>query len=562
MRGFASDNNAGVHPDILKAINKVNINHTIAYGDDKYTQNAINLIKKNLGNNCEVFFVFNGTAANVLGISSLTHSYHAVICPETAHLHEDECGAPEKFSGCKILTVKTIDGKLTVDLIKKQMKGIGFEHHAQPKIISISQSTELGTVYTINEIKAIAKYAHQNNMYLHMDGARIYNAAVYLNTSLKKIVNDTGVDILSLGGTKNGMMYGEAVVFFNKKFADNFQYIRKQGMQLGSKMRFISAQFEALFTNNLWKKNAAHANKMAQLLAQYISDIPQIKITQKVQSNALFATVPPYYISELQKKYFFYEWDEDASEIRWMTSFDTTEDDITSFIKHIKNTIGVEKEKKCHICENKNLELINDTKKKLNYYLCNNCGYIFIDPAKIPSIEKEKERYLKHNNAQENTGYVEMFENFIETGIEPHNHVIKTALDFGCGTTPVLQGILEKHGIKTDIYDPFFFPEKIYENKTYDLITCTEVFEHLYNPMAIMEMFTNHLNKNGLIAIMTMFHPNDKTEFLNWWYRRDVTHISFFSPHTMEYMASRFGLQILMCSKKNICIIQKPGNSA
>ncbi len=562
MKGFASDNNAGVHPEIISAINEVNIDHTIGYGDDKYTKDAISLIKKNLGKNCEVFFVFNGTAANVLGISAVTNSYQAVICAETAHLYEDECGAPEKFSGCKLLPVKTNDGKLTVDLIKTQMKGIGFEHHVQPKVISISQSTELGTVYSFDEIKTITKFAHQNNLYLHMDGARIYNAAVCLNESLKKITNDAGVDILSLGGTKNGMMYGEAIIFFNKKLTENFQFIRKQGMQLGSKMRFIAAQFNALFANKLWYKNASHANEMAQLLANKIHDIPQVKITQKVESNAVFATVPPYYVSELQHKYFFYEWDENKSEVRWMASFDTTQEDVINFVKHIKDTIGVEEEKKCHICENTNLELFTDKKTNSNYFSCKNCGYIFIDPDKIPTIEKEKERYLKHNNAEENSGYVEMFEEFIEAGIEPHNRGIKTALDFGCGPTPVLQKILESKGIKTDIYDPFFFPEKIYANKKYDLITCTEVFEHLYNPMAIMELFAAHLKNNGIIAIMTMFHPNDKAKFLDWWYKRDETHISFFNHHTLEYMASRFGLKVVMCSRKNICIIEKPGSSS
>lgn len=557
MKGFASDNNAGIHPEVLKAIEKANTGHCVAYGDDPYTESAIKKIKKVFGENIEVYFVFNGTAANVVGISGLINSYHGIICSETSHMFNDECGAPEKFIGGMLLPVRTADGKLTVDLIKSRMKGIDFEHHIQPKIISITQSTELGTVYTIEEIKKIAQFAHQHNLYLHVDGARIYNAAVYLDVGLKEMTVDAGIDILSLGGTKNGLLLGEAIIFFNKTLAGQFKYIRKQSMQLASKMRFISVQFEALFTNNLWKKNAENANKMAKLLADEIKDIPQVKIIQKVQSNAIFASVPPYYISLLQEKYFFYVWDEENSIVRWMTAFDTTEEDVNNFIKHIKETIGYEEERKCKICDNTDLEIISDQKFNKNYYHCHRCGFISLDPSKIPSIEEERERYLLHDNAEENSGYAEMFEDFIKTGIESHHHEIKSALDFGCGPTPVLASILKKKGIETDIYDPFFFPEKVYENKKYDLITCTEVFEHLFNPMAIMEMFTQHLNKNGIIAIMTMFHPNDNKKFLDWWYRRDETHISFFNHHTFEYMASRFGLHILMAARKNICIIAK-----
>jgi threonine aldolase len=339
-RGFASDNNSGVHPEILKAIADANVGHTIAYGDDIYTQRAKAKFYEHFGNDIEIFFVFIGTAANVLGLNAATRSWNSVICAETAHINEDECGAPEKFNGFKLLSVETHNGKLTIESIQKHMKGFDFEHHSQPKIISITQATELGTVYTVDEIKSLADFAHANNMYLHMDGARIANAAVTLNKSFKEFTKDSGVDILSFGGTKNGMMYGEAILFLNKQLGQDFKYVRKQGMQLASKMRFISAQFERYLTDNLWLKNAQHSNKMAQLLASKIKEIPQIKITQNVEANGVFAIVPAEIVPELQKEYFFYEWDEVRSEVRWMASFDTTEEDILNFVELIKKLLS------------------------------------------------------------------------------------------------------------------------------------------------------------------------------------------------------------------------------
>jgi threonine aldolase len=281
-RSFASDNNAGVHPSVLKAIESANSGHVVAYGDDPYTEKAVTEFKKLLGNDIEVFFVFGGTAANVLGIKTATESFNAVICAETAHINIDECGAPEKFTGCKLLTIPTKNGKITVEHIARHIHGIGDQHHVQAKVLSITQATEMGTLYTPKEIKAISDYAHKNNMFLHMDGARISNAVVGLDVDIKDITKNAGVDILSFGGTKDGMMFGEAVVFFNRDLAKNFKFIRKQGMQLASKMRFVSAQFEALFANGLWLENAKHANKMAHLLAEKVKDIPQIKITQEV----------------------------------------------------------------------------------------------------------------------------------------------------------------------------------------------------------------------------------------------------------------------------------------
>ena len=338
-RGFASDNNAGVHPEILSALSAVNEGHVIAYGDDPYTEKAIAEIKKIFGPDVEVFFVFIGTAANVLGLSSLAQSYHAVICPETAHINVDECGAPEKFSGCKLLSCDTPDGKLTVDMVASHMHGIGFEHHVQPRVVSITQASELGTVYSIDEIREIAAYTHERGMLLHMDGARISNAAVSLKSGLYEISGGAGVDVLSFGGTKNGMMYGEAIIFFNRELCKDFKYRRKQGMQLASKMRYIAAQFSAFLENDLWIVNARHANLMAQKLYAAVKDIPGVEITRPVESNAVFAKIPSRIIPALQEEFFFYVWDEDLSEVRWMCSFDTTEADIESFSSLLRSML-------------------------------------------------------------------------------------------------------------------------------------------------------------------------------------------------------------------------------
>ena len=338
-RGFASDNNSGVHPTILNALAQVNNQHALAYGDDAVTQMAEDVFKSFFGADIEVFFVFIGSAANVLGLKAITNSYNAIICADTAHINVDECGAPERFTGAKLLTVSTPNGKLTVDLVKKHAHGFGVQHHSQPKVISISQPTELGTLYSIDEVKALADFAHQNGMLLHMDGARIANAAVALNQPFKAFTKDAGVDVLSFGGTKNGMMYGEAIVFFNKELATDFMYTRKQGLQLASKMRYISAQFIAYLSNNLWAQTAGHANRMAKLLAQKVADIPGITITQSVDVNGVFAIMPAELIPALQKEYFFYEWDESRSEVRWMASWDTTEDDIEQFAATLRKLV-------------------------------------------------------------------------------------------------------------------------------------------------------------------------------------------------------------------------------
>jgi len=340
IRSFASDNNAGAHPKVLQAIAAANEGHVVGYGDDRFTEAAVGKFKEHFGDDIEVFIAFNGTAANCLGLKALTESHHAVICTEGAHIYTDECGAPERFTGCKLIPIAAPDGKLTVESVSHAYHGIGDQHHVQPRVISITQATELGTVYKPNEIRDLARFAHERDMFLHMDGARIANAAVSLGLTLRGATRDLGVDVLSFGGTKNGAMGAEAVVFFNKKFATDFLYVRKQAMQLASKMRFISAQFEALLTNDLWKKNAEHSNRMAALLRDELAAVPQIKIMQPVEANGVFAKLPQHSISKIQEQYFFYVWNEEQSLARWMCSFDTTEEDVKEFSQFVAASVA------------------------------------------------------------------------------------------------------------------------------------------------------------------------------------------------------------------------------
>ncbi|MBE3084808.1 MAG: low specificity L-threonine aldolase [Bacteroidetes bacterium] len=338
-RGFASDNNAGIHPEIIKEIISVNSGHVIGYGSDIYTERALGIFKEQFGSSTETFFVFTGTAANVLSLSGITRSWNSVITASTAHLEQDECGAPEKFTGCKVLTVDSPDGKVNVELIEKHMHGFDFEHHSQPKVISVTQSTEMGTVYTVAEIRKIADFAHDRGMLLHMDGARIANAAVSLDLPFQTFTTDAGVDVLSFGGTKNGMMFGEAICFLKPGLSSDFKYIRKQGMQLASKMRFISAQYIAYFRNDLWKNCASHSNAMAKILAEKLDQFSEIKITQEVQSNGVFVIMPSDVAEKVRNHYFFYPWNEKTSEYRLMASWDTTEADIEDFIFLLKKEL-------------------------------------------------------------------------------------------------------------------------------------------------------------------------------------------------------------------------------
>lgn len=338
-KGFASDNNSGVSSEVFDMINEVNKGHVIGYGDDPYTEYAYLLFKKHFGELANPFFVFTGTAANVLSITGTTHSYNSVICAHTAHINEDECGAPEKFSGCKLIACQTTNGKLTPDIITPHLVGFDFEHHSQPKIISISQPTEMGTVYTVDEIEALSDIAKKHNMLLHMDGARLANAAVSLNLPFKDFTVNAGVDILSFGGTKNGLLSAESVIFFNKSHTQGFKYFRKQAMQLASKMRYISAQFIAYLDGDLWKRNALNANKMAQHLYNQVKNIKNIEVTQKVEANGIFVKVPKNITEPLKEKFFFYNWNEETGEVRWMCSFDTTEEEINEFVKILESLL-------------------------------------------------------------------------------------------------------------------------------------------------------------------------------------------------------------------------------
>lgn len=337
---FASDNNSGIHPAILEAITQANDGHVPAYGSDLYTAAATKKFKEHFGEESEVEFVFNGTGANVTGLKAMVRSHQAIICTDGAHINSDEGGAAEGFIGGKLLTVPSADGKLTVSQIEQHLHNIGNQQRSQPKAVSISQCTELGTVYTIEEIKEITSYAHANGLYVHMDGARLSNAAAHLGCSLAEMTVDAGIDMLAFGGTKNGLMIGEAVVCFNKELASELKYIRKQGMQLGSKMRFLAAQFDRVLTDNLWLDNARHANQMAQLLAEGLVETPEISLSQPVESNAVFASLPKAQIEQLQEKHSFAVWNVEKNEIRFVTSFDTSKEDVESFLADVQKSFS------------------------------------------------------------------------------------------------------------------------------------------------------------------------------------------------------------------------------
>jgi threonine aldolase len=345
-RYFASDNNAGVHPDVMRALAEANCGHCPAYGStsgeltDPYCRDAEGVFRRHFGDDAEVFFVYNGTGANVLALRAVCDSWHAIIAADVAHLNVHECGAPERALGTKLLLVPSPNGKITPEGIERHMVCIGDEHCVQPRAVSLTQSTEYGTVYTPEEISAIANFVHERDMILHMDGARISNAAASLGVSLAAITRDVGVDIVSFGGTKNGTMFGEAVVFLRPGLAPDFKYIRKQGMQLHSKMRFIAAQFTALLTEDLWLRNARHANEMAELLLNRVAGLASVEITQKREANAVFAKLPPGKIADLQARVPFHSWDERAGEVRWMASFDTTEDDVAAFADAIEEALA------------------------------------------------------------------------------------------------------------------------------------------------------------------------------------------------------------------------------
>ncbi|MDH6182487.1 threonine aldolase [Microbacteriaceae bacterium SG_E_30_P1] len=333
-RGFASDNYASAHPAVLDALVEANGGHQIAYGEDVYTARLQEVMRGHFGPTAEAWPVFNGTGANVTALTSVLPRWGAVIATSTAHIHTDENAAPERVSGLKLLTVDTPDGKLTPELIASEAWGWGDEHRAQPLAVSITQTTELGTLYTPDEVRAIADYAHERGMVLHMDGARISNAAAALGTGFGEFTSEVGVDILSFGGTKNGLVFGEAIVVLSAAASDGLVYLRKLNMQLASKMRFVSAQLIALLEGDLWLRSASHANAMAARLRSALEDaaLPGLEFTQATQANAVFATLPPGAADRLREKFRFYDWDPARGEVRWMTAWDTAEADIDAFV--------------------------------------------------------------------------------------------------------------------------------------------------------------------------------------------------------------------------------------
>jgi threonine aldolase len=339
-RGFASDNYAGAHPAVLVAITEANGGHQVAYGDDAYTARLAEVLRDHFGPRTETFPVFNGTGANVTALTSMLPRWGAVVTSTTAHINTDENAAPERVSGLKLLTVPTPDGKLTPELIDTEAWGWGDEHRAQPLAVSITQSTELGTVYTPDEVRAIAEHVHERGMTLHMDGSRIANAAAALDTELRAFTTDAGVDVLSLGGTKNGLLYGEAVVVLNPEAATGLKFLRKLSMQLSSKMRFASAQLIALYEGDLWLDSARHANAMASRLRRSLDEVGPVHFTQQTQANANFAILPPGVADRLREQFRFYDWNPATGEVRWMTAWDTTEADVDAFAAAIKAEVG------------------------------------------------------------------------------------------------------------------------------------------------------------------------------------------------------------------------------
>jgi threonine aldolase len=339
-RGFASDNYSGVHPEVLAAIVAANGGHQRAYGADVYTARLREVVREHFGARAEAFPVFNGTGANVVSLQAMTQRWQSVVCASTAHINVDEGGAPEKVAGLKLLSVDTPVGKLTPELVDRHAWGFDDEHRAQPAVVSITQSTELGTCYGIDELATLVEHAHAKGMKVHMDGARLSNAAATLGVGFGAFTTVVGVDVVSFGGTKIGLLAGECVVVLNPDAVSSIVRLRKSSMQLASKMRFVSAQLVALLSDELWLRNAQHSNAMAQRLDAAVRDIPGVQVMRPVQANAVFATLPKDVTARLQQTYPFYTWDESTGEVRWMASFDTTEADIDGFAAAIRREMS------------------------------------------------------------------------------------------------------------------------------------------------------------------------------------------------------------------------------
>ncbi len=343
-RSFASDNYAGVHPRVMEALQHANQGHAMAYGGDPLTRRACDELRAHFGSRSSAYFVFLGTAANVLGLQTCVRPHQSVLCAQSAHINVDECGAPERHLGAKLIPVAHDHGKIAPESLAPLLASRGFEHHSQPAAVSVTQPTELGVCYTVEELHALGEFCAREGLAFHMDGARLANAAAALDVPLAAMTRDVGVDVLSLGGGKNGMMYGEAVVFLKEGLDAEFSYIRKQGMQLGSKMRFLAAQFSAMFGGELWLENARRANAMAQRLAEAVTAHPGVALTQPVETNVVFASLPAAAVAPLQAQFPFYLWNRDGRDgdpvARWMTAFDTTPDDVDAFAHALRALVS------------------------------------------------------------------------------------------------------------------------------------------------------------------------------------------------------------------------------
>lgn len=337
---FASDNGAGAHPAVVEAIVSANRGHAVAYGDDPWTRRAVERFRTLFDAEVEVLFTWGGTGANVVGLQTVLRPWEAVICTDAAHINVDECGAPERFTGCKLIDLPHRDGKLTPEAVRSALGGVGDQHHVQPRVISITQSTEHGTLYTVEELAELVTVAHDHGLLVHVDGARIANAVAALGVDVTAITTDLGVDVLSFGGTKNGLMFGEAVIFFERDLARAAPFVRKQAAQLPSKMRFVAAQFEALLTDDLWLRSAGHANAMAARLGRAAGQVPGVEVVRPPEVNAVFARLPHGAIAQLQSRTFFWVWDEATDLVRWMTSFDTGPADVDEFVALVAEVVA------------------------------------------------------------------------------------------------------------------------------------------------------------------------------------------------------------------------------
>jgi threonine aldolase len=337
LRSFGSDNHSGVHPALLQALTEANIDHAPSYGTDSWTESAIAQFQKIFGETTDVHFVFNGTGANVVALRVCLQSYESVLCSDVSHLNVDECGAPEFFTGGKLIPLPSTQGKISLENLQSALIRRGDQHFSQVKVVSLTQPTELGTCYTLQELQDIAAFCKKENLFLHIDGARLSNAVVTLQISFQKMITDLGVDIVSFGGTKNGFLFGEAVLVFHPQLKSAMKYLRKQSAQLPSKTRFVAAQFDAYLKNNLWLDIAGHSVKMAEKLSQGLRrEFPHYEITAARESNAVFVKFPQKLVKKLRERYFFYVWDEKTFECRLMTSWDTTDQDVAGFLSALR----------------------------------------------------------------------------------------------------------------------------------------------------------------------------------------------------------------------------------